>query len=97
MRMWFLFLGVDEVKRLRIQVRDIHGLLPGDFGGWVQCPATAICYERKILIRSRTAIMMMASMMIAILRAPFRWISPFRENELALAKLNLQYLQVSAC
>jgi len=29
LRMSFLFLSVDEAKRLRIQVRDIPGLLPG--------------------------------------------------------------------
>jgi hypothetical protein len=50
-----------------------------------------------MLIASKTATITMASMIIAIRRTPFRGTSLSRENELALAKLNLQYLQISAC
>jgi hypothetical protein len=50
-----------------------------------------------MFITISTATIKMASMTTAIRRTPFRGTNPFKENELALAKLNLQYLQVSAC
>jgi len=50
-----------------------------------------------MLITSNTTTNRMVTTITAIRRPLFRVTSPFRENVFVLKKLNLQYLQVSAC
>jgi hypothetical protein len=50
-----------------------------------------------MLITSQTTTMRTATRTTAIRRRFFRGTSPVRENVFVLEKLNLQYLQVSAC
>ena len=50
-----------------------------------------------MFITSKTTTIKIASAMRAIRRPLFRGTNPSRENAVVLEKLNLQYLQVSAC
>jgi len=50
-----------------------------------------------MLITSNTTTIRTATTITAMRRPLFRGTSPFRENVFVREKLNLQYLQVSAC